>query len=123
MQIYVLIACDRLEENQEKQLKDNFPDILSTLQTYITENEAANIELINECESDDCEDWQLGIAQPVKKNIQLKFPINLFNDLAKKFKLDCEIGSIEKAKRVPVSYFGHAEGKGDSFLIAQYLGL
>lgn len=123
MQIYILVACDRLEESQEKKLKKNLAEILTTLQTYIDENEVAQATLINECISDDCEDWQLGITQVVKKSAQLKFPINLFNDLAKKFALDCEIGSIENDQREPVSYFGHEEGKGDSFLIAQYLGL
>lgn len=123
MQIYVLVACDRLEESQEKNLKQNLPDILAVLQTYVDENEVAKVTLINECDSDDCEDWQLGISQVVKKNIQLKFPVNFFNDLAKKFALDCEIGFIEDNQREPVSYFGKEEGKGDSFLIAQYLGL
>lgn len=123
MQIYILVACDRLEESQEKKLKKNLAEILTTLQNYIDENEVAQATLINECISDDCEDWQLGITQVVKKSAQLKFPINLFNDLAKKFALDCEIGSIENDQREPVSYFGHEEGKGDSFLIAQYLGI
>ena len=123
MQIYVLIACDRLEEKQEKNLKHSLPDIIAALQAYVDENEVAKVSLINECDSDDCEDWQLGISQVVKKNIQLKYPVNFFNDLAKKFALDCEIGSIEEDQREPVSYFGKEEGKGDSFLIAQYLGL
>lgn len=123
MQIYILVACDRLEESQEKKLKKNLAEILTALQTYIDKNEVAQATLINECISDDCEDWQLGITQVVKKSAQLKFPINLFNDLAKKFALDCEIGSIENEQREPVSYFGHEEGKGDSFLIAQYLGI
>jgi hypothetical protein len=127
MQIYVLIACDRLEESQEKNLKQNLTDILAALQRYVDENTVAHVSLINECDSDsdsdNCEDWQLGIAQTVKKSVQLKFPMNLFNYLAKQFSLDCEIGSIEDDSRVPVSYFGHEEGKGDSYLIAQYLGL
>jgi hypothetical protein len=123
MQIYVLVACDRLEVSQENNLKQNLPDILSTLQRYVDENEVAHVSLINECSSDDCEDWQLGITQTVKKNTQLKYPINLFNDLAKKFTLDCEVGSVENDQREPVSYFGHEEGKGDTYLIAQYLFL
>jgi hypothetical protein len=123
MQIYVLIASDRLEENQEKKLKQNLPDILASLQTYVDDNAVADVALINDCSSDDCEDWQLGITQTVKKSVQLKFPINLFNDLAKKFALDCEVGSVENDVREPVSYFGHEEGKGDSFMISQYLDL
>ena len=79
--------------------------------------------LINECDSDDCEDWQLGITQTVKKSLQLKYPVNLFNDLAKKYSVDCEVGSIKGDAREPVSYFGHEEGKGDSFMIAQYLDI
>jgi hypothetical protein len=123
MQIYLLIACDRLEENQQNKLKTNLPEIQAALQAYVDENEVAKVSLINECESDDCDDWQLGISQTVKKSIQLKFPVNLFNDLAKKYAVDCEVGMIEKDKREPVSYFGHEEGRGDSFMIAQYLGV
>lgn len=123
MQIYLLIACDRLEENQQNKLKTNLPEIQAALQAYVDENEVAKVSLINECESDDCDDWQLGISQTVKKSIQLKFPVNLFNDLAKKYAVDCEVGMIENDKREPVSYFGHEEGRGDSFMIAQYLGV
>lgn len=125
MHIYLLIACDRLEESQEKQLKQNLSALQAALQAYANENEneANSVELINECESEYCEDWQLGISQTVKKSIHLKFPVNLFNDLAKQYNIDCEIGSIENNKREPVSYFGKEEGRGDSFLIAQYLGL
>ena len=123
MQIYLLIACDRLEEKQEAKLRTNLPDIQAALQTYADENEVAKVTLINECDSDDCEDWQLGITQTVKKSLQLKYPVNLFNDLAKKYSVDCEVGSIKGDAREPVSYFGHEEGKGDSFMIAQYLDI
>ena len=123
MQIYLLIACDRLEEKQEAKLRTNLPDIQAALQTYVDENEVAKVTLINECDSDDCEDWQLGITQTVKKSLQLKYPVNLFNDLAKKYSVDCEVGSIKGEAREPVSYFGHEEGKGDSFMIAQYLDI
>lgn len=123
MQIYLLIACDRLEEAQEKKLRANLSDILTDLQSYVNDNEVAKVALINDCESDDCEDWELGITQTVKKSIQLKFPVNLFNDLAKKYAIDCEIGTVKNDSREPVSYFGHEEGKGDSFMIAQYLDI
>lgn len=123
MQIYLLIACDRLEEDQEKNLLKNQPELLAALQSYVDEGSTFNTELINDCESEFCDDWELGIMQTVKKANQLKFPVNLFNDLAKKYKIDCEIGSINKDTREPVSYFGHMEGKGDAFMIAQYLEL
>ncbi len=123
MQIYILIACDRLEEKQEKKLKTNLPDILKSLQTYAESLPQAKVVLINDCESDDCEDWQLGIEQSVKKSIYLKEPINFFNGLAKKFSIDMEIGTIKKGKREALSYFGTLEGRGDSFMIAQYLDL
>ncbi len=123
MDIYVLIACDRLEDSDEAKLKTNLPQLQAALQAYVDANAANGVTLINECESEFCEDWQLGISQSVKKSIHLKFPVNLFNDLAKAYGIDCEIGSIENAEREPVSYFGKHEGKGDSFLIAQYLGL
>ncbi len=123
MQIYLLIACDRLEEKQEKKLKANLPAIQAALQSYVADNAVANVTLINECDSDNCEDWQLGIEQTVKKSTQLKFPVNLFNDLAKKYAVDCEVGSVTKNKRQAVSYFGHEEGKGDTFMIAQYLDI
>ena len=64
-----------------------------------------------------------GIRLPVKKKIQLKEPVNLFNDLAKQYHIDCEVGSIEDDQRDPVSYFGKREGIGDAFLIAEYLGV
>jgi len=37
----------------------------------------------------------LGTSLPVKKKIQLKDSVNLFNDLAKRYHIDCEVGSIE----------------------------
>ncbi len=123
MDIYVLIACDRLEDSDEAKLKTNLPQLQAALQAYVDANAANGVTLINECDSEFCEDWQLGVSQSVKKSIHLKFPVNLFNDLAKEYGIDCEIGSIENGEREPVSYFGKHEGKGDSFLIAQYLGL
>jgi len=123
MQIYILIACDRLEEKQEKKLKQNLPDIITALQAYAESLPQAKVVMINDTESDDCEDWQLGIEQSVKKNKQLQIPINLFNDLAKKYAIDMEVGTVEKGKREAVSYFGKEEGRGDSFMIAQYLDL
>ncbi|MEH6567303.1 MAG: hypothetical protein V7756_18405 [Halopseudomonas sp.] len=123
MLIYVLIATDRLEEKQEKKLRQNLPELQAALQAYAEANETNKVTLINDCESDDCEDWQLGISQPIKKHIQLNFPVNLFNDLAKKYEIDCEVGYIEDGEREPVSYFGKHEGQGEAFLIAEYLGL
>jgi len=123
MLIYVLIATDRLEEKQEKKLRQNLPELQAALQAYAEANEPNQVTLINDCASDDCEDWQLGISQPIKKHIQLNFPVNLFNDLAKKYEIDCEVGYIEDGEREPVSYFGKHEGQGEAFLIAEYLGL
>ena len=123
MQIYILIACDRLEEKQEKKLKNNLADILVALQTYADSLPQAKVVVVNDTESDECEDWQLGIEQSVKKNKQLQLPINLFNDLAKKFAIDMEVGTVDGESREAVSYFGHEEGRGDSFMISQYLGL
>lgn len=123
MLIYLLIACDRLEEKREKKLRQNLPELQVALQAYVDGNEANNVTLINDCESDNCEDWLLGISQPVKKNIHLNFPVNLFNSLARKYDIDCEVGYIEDDTREPVSYFGKQEGPGEAFLIAEYLGL
>ncbi|GGD10346.1 hypothetical protein [Halopseudomonas salina] len=123
MLIYLLIACDRLDEKQEKKLKQNLSELLAALTAYVDANEANDVTLINECDSDDCEQWQLGISQPVKKNIHLNFPVNLFNSLARKYDIDCEVGYIEDDTREPVSYFGKQEGAGEAFLIAEYLGL
>ncbi len=123
MQIYILIACDRLEEKQEKKLKQNLPDLITALQAYAESLPQAKVVMINDTESDDCEDWQLGIEQSVKKSKQLQIPINLFNDLAKKYAIDMEVGTVEKGQREAVSYFGKEEGRGDSFMIAQYLDL
>ena len=123
MLVYLLVACDRLDEKQEKKLKRNLPDLQAALQTYVDENEAGKVTLINECDSDDCEDWRLGISQPVKKKAQIKAPVTLFNDLAKQYGIDCEVGSIEDGEYDPVSYFGSREGQGDAFLVGEYLGL
>lgn len=123
MLIYLFVACDQLDENQEKKLKKNLPDLQAALQAYAGANEENNVTLIDECESDDCDDWQLGISQPVTKNTHLKFPVELFNNLAKQYGIDCEIGSIEENQRDPVGYFGRSEGRGDAYLLAEYLGL
>ena len=123
MLIYLLIACDRLSEKQEKQLRKNLPELQVALKAYVDANEANDVTLINECDSDDIEEWQLGISQPVKKNIHLNFPVNLFNRLARQYDIDCEVGYIENDTREPVSYFGKEEGLGEAFLIAEYLGL
>ena len=123
MLIYLLVACDRLEEKREKQLRQNLPALQAALQAYVDTNAANNVTLINECESDDCEDWELGISQPVTKNIHLRFPVDLFNGLAEQYGIDCEVGYIEDGAREPVSYFGKYESKGEAFLIAEYLGL
>ncbi len=123
MLTYFLVACDRLDEKQEKKLRQNLPELQAALQAYVEANEAANVTLINDCESEECEDWQLGISQPVKKHLHLNFPVNLFNSLATRFNIDCEVGYIEDDVREPVSYFGKDEGPGEAFLIAEYLGL
>jgi GTP-binding protein EngB required for normal cell division len=123
MQIYVLIACDHLEEKQEKKLKENLPDIVLAMQAYADSLPQAKVVLINKCDDLDVADWQLGIEQSVKKNKQLVEPLTLFNGMAKKFGIDLEIGSVVKGKRKAVSYFGANEGKGDSFMISQYLDL
>ena len=123
MLLYLLVASDRLDEKQEKKLKRNLPDLQAALQTYVDENEAGKVTLINECDSDDCEDWRLGISLSVKKKAQIKTPVTLFNDLAKQYGIDCEVGSIEDGEYDPVSYFGSREGQGDAFLVGEYLGL
>lgn len=123
MHIYIHIACDRLEKSQEAKLQANLPNILEELQKYADTSPQANVVVINESSEEDCENWVVGIEQTVKKNKQLQAPINLFNDLAKQFSLDLEIGSIEKGQRSAVCYFGTEEGRGDSYMIAQYLGL
>ena len=124
MRIYIQIASDRLEEAQEEKLRKNLPELQKALQTYVDANQAGKAEIINDCEAEFPEDWQLGLMQTVKKDNQLKFPVKLFNDLAKKYSIDCEIGAIRAGGiREAVSFFGHEEGQGDAFMIAQYLEL
>lgn len=123
MLIYFLIATDRLTTKQEKTLKQNLPELQAALHAYVDANEASNVTLINDCDSDQCEDWQLGITQPIKKNIHLNFPVNLLNGLAKQYDIDCEVGYIEDDTREPVTYFGKEEGLGEAYLIGEYLGL
>ncbi|SDU03896.1 hypothetical protein [Halopseudomonas salegens] len=123
MLVYFLVACDRLEEKREKKLRQNLPELQAALQTYAGANAANSVTLINACDSEDCAEWELGISQPVKKNIHLNFPVNLFNDLARQYGIDCEVGYIEDDEREPVTFFGKQEGLGEAFLIAEYLGL
>ena len=123
MLLYLLVACDGLDEKQEKSLKRNLAGLQAALQAYVGAHEAEKVSLIQDCDSEDCEDWRLGISQPVKKSPQLKAPVALFNDLAKQYGIDCEAGSIEDGEYEPVSYFGKREGQGDAFLIGAYLGL
>ncbi len=123
MLVYLLVASDGLDEKQEKKLKRNLPDIQAALQTWVDETADAGATLINDCESDDCEDWRVGISLSVKKKAELKPLVTLFNDLASQYHFDCEAGSIEGDEFDPVSYFGKHEGQGDAFLIAAYLGL
>ena len=123
MLIYLLVACDGLDESQEKKLKKQLPELRAALQTYSAANETNHVTLIDKCDSDDCQDWQLGISQPITKSTHLKFPVELFNNLAKQYGIDCEIGSIENDERDPVSYFGKSEGRGDVHMLAEYLGL
>ncbi len=123
MLVYFLVACDRLEEKREKKLRQNLPELQAALQAYAEANTANQVTLINACDSEDCAEWELGISQPVTKNIHLNYPVDLFNGLAKQYGIDCEVGSIENGEREPVSYFGAHEGRGEAFLIAEYLGL
>jgi hypothetical protein len=123
MLVYFLIACDRLEEKREKKLRQSLPELQAALRAYAEANTANHVTLIDACDSEDCAEWELGISQPVKKNSHLNYPVNLFNDLARKHGIDCEVGFIEEDAREPVSYFGAHEGQGEAFLIAEYLGL
>ena len=66
MHIYIHIACDRLEENQETKLKENLPNILVEMQKYADSTPQANVVVINESSEEDCENWVLGIEQTVK---------------------------------------------------------
>lgn len=123
MLVYFLIACDRLEEKREKKLRQHLPELQAALQAYVEANAANQVSLINDCDSEDCEDWQLGISQPISKPLHLNFPVKLFNGLAEQYGIDCEVGTIEGDSREPVSYFGKFEGPGEAFLIAEYLEL
>ena len=123
MLIYFHIATDRLEEIQEKALRKNYPAIKQALQRYVEENNFSDLSLVDGCDMDDIDSWQLGLTQGIKKNKQLQTPVNLCNDLAKEFQLDFEFGFIENAQAEAVSYFGYEEGHGDIFMMSQYLGL
>ena len=123
MLVYFLIDTDRLEEKREKKLRQSLPELQAALRAYAEANTENHVTLIDACESEDCAEWELGISQPVKKNAHLNFPVDLFNGLAKKHGIDCEVGFIEEGEREPVSFFGAHEGQCEAFLIAEYLGL
>src|SRR5690606_5011116 len=116
-------ACDRHEDKQEKKLRQNLPELQAALQAYAEANAANDVILINEWENDDCEDWLPDISQPVTRHTPLDFPVDLLNGLAEQYGVDCQVGYIEVGSCEPVSYFGKHEGKGEAFLIAEYLGL
>jgi len=40
MLVYLFVACDRLDEKQEKKLKRNLSNLQATLQAYVDENKA-----------------------------------------------------------------------------------
>lgn len=77
MLVYLLVACDGLDEKQEKKLKRAIPDVQTALQAFVAENASAT--LIEDCESDALADWQLGISQPISKKADLKPLVTLFN--------------------------------------------
>ncbi len=123
MLIYFNICTDRLEESEEKALKKNYTAIQQALAVYVNENNFTDLTLIDNCNQDHVEDWQLGFEQRIKKNKQLQIPVNFCNDLAKEFAVDFELGLIENSMREAVSYFGNQEGHGDIFRMSEYLGL
>ena len=65
----------------------------------------------------------VGIEFSVSKTQKLKEPLNFFNTLAKKYKCDFVVGTIEEERYSDVCYFGFEEGRPDMFEIANYVGL
>ena len=123
MQIYILLACDRLEEAEENRLLNNKADILAAFQSYSEAQNFDLLQLILDADDSYCENWRIGLQQPIKKAKQLLAPVNFCNDLAQQFQLDFEIGEVQDDSFDAVSYFGFQEGKGDPFMLAQYLDL
>ncbi len=76
------------------------------------------------CEPIQTED-RLGMSITIKKNKQLKNPLNFVYGIAKKHKLEFAIAmqDEESGEWEEVCFFGYEEGKPDIFEVACYLGL
>ncbi len=97
--------------------------MIERLATFIEKNDQLRAELHKNIDKEHPEDIKIGIDFHVKKAKQLEKPLNFFNDLAIEFKQDFVLGLFTNGEPEDVCYFGFEEGKGDSFMISQYVGL
>jgi len=124
MHVYILCDFSKVDDEKEAKIKAQYPEISEAFARLIDNNEVLRASLISHYSDDSfIEDDQLGFSFHVKQAKHLNSPIDFCNELAQEKHLDFEIGSIDGEQFDPVSYFGFEEGKGDSFMLGQYLGL
>ncbi len=112
MQIYIMVDKPEFEEKEA--------DAVKAVTQWVGEDNPHAI-LIHVAASEEVE-FKLGIEMQIKAPKQLIPPLNEFYKIAKTFKCDFVVGSIEGEDREDVCFFGYEEGKADAFEVGCYLG-
>lgn len=123
MQLYIYCDASKLEDDDVKTFISNGNTIIKRLLEFLPNNDQLRADLHQEIDQENPADIKIGLDFHVKKAKQLEKPLNFFNDLSKEFKLDFVLGLFTDGKPEDVCFFGFEEGKGDSFMISQYVGL
>ena len=124
MQVYILLAVDKLEAEQLPSLQSALPQMQDLITAFIAERPALQAELIvARADVQITPAFEFGIRFHIKQKKHLAEPIALFNRLAEQFQQDFVIGLWQQHSREDISFFGFEAGLGDSFMIAEYLFL
>lgn len=123
MKLYITIDCDNFEEDEESTFKKNSSEIIQSIEDFLLDTPKMPAKIINKTASDTIAKWAVGIECQMKKRQQLDVPLTFFNAMAKQHQLNFVVGIIDGDSREDICYFGFHEGSGDSFMLAQYLGL
>ena len=112
MQIYIMVDKPEFEDKEA--------DAVAAITQWVGEDNP-HATLVHVAESEEAE-FQLGIEMQIKAAKQLIPPLNEFYKIAKTFKCDFVVGSIEGEDREDVCFFGYEEGRADAFEVGCYLG-
>ena len=123
MHLYIHCDTSKLEDDQLKAFLNSTKQMIEQLTLFLSKNDQLRATVHAELGDGDPQAIKVGLDFHVKKTKQLEVPLNFFNDLAKEHKQDFVLGTINNNEAEDVCYFGFEEGKGDSFMISQYLGL